>query len=108
MTLVVLDFHKARKTCAQTFWFAVQYGKPVPLSKVGVKRSDTWRPDKTHWEEIWEIPVGVRLVRVRISNRGNKNVEVYEVGPAMLELKKRLFYTEAELFLAKLGVEEDF
>jgi hypothetical protein len=77
MTIVKLDFHTARHTDAQTYWKVRLNGKSKALREVGKRLLSTESSQKTHWYEYWDIPLSadVKLIRVRISNRGNPHVE---------------------------------
>lgn len=86
MVKVWLEYHKSRKTLAETVWL-VDCGttRPVlrPVDKLFVILETTLAPNKTHWKELYDIPEGTRLVRVRRSNRGNIDCTVFVIKKEM-------------------------
>jgi hypothetical protein len=94
---VKLDYHVARKTDAQTYWKAKLDGKSKALSEVGKRLLTTESSQKTHWEEYWSVPADVKLVRIRISNRGNLHVEEVPVSAVAISPQ------EEEALMAALG-----
>jgi hypothetical protein len=99
MTIVKLDFHVARHTDAQTYWKARVNGKSRALKEVGKRLLSTESAQKTHWEEYWDIPLNadVKLVRIRISNRGNPHVEEVPVSAVVISSQ------EEEALMTLLG-----
>jgi len=85
MVYVTLDFHEARRTDAYTIWLVVKGKELIHLSKVGKLVETTVSSGKTHWEEVWDLPIDTILVRIRRSNRGNMHYRIYRVVENGLE-----------------------
>jgi len=90
--IVKLDFHKAVKTKAETYWriidpdgFEISFGHSEEMGYIKYLWTDKVA-GKTHWNEYFAVfnPF-IKLIRIRISNRGNISTETYR--PEQLEVK---------------------
>ncbi|MEM2260733.1 MAG: hypothetical protein QXY65_06670 [Candidatus Methanomethylicaceae archaeon] len=96
MTKVLLDFHKSRKTNAKTTWFYItEWKEPIEINdKMPTYKYSNKEYNKTHWEELHEISPNTKLIRVRVSNRGNITAQLYEVTIQGLQFIKILSENE--------------
>jgi hypothetical protein len=78
-----LERHEANKTGARTWWTIIYEGKEISIAKARelnlIQRiGTTVDGKKTHWIEEYEVinPL-IKLVKHRITNRGNYHRTVY-------------------------------
>jgi hypothetical protein len=105
MTIYKLDYHRAYKTNAYTWWYIVDANENViPIldaEKEGLIKvvHDTFRAGKTHWFRYVEVlePEGIKgFIRERESNRGNitrqiftlQEMEQFKANPEEIPIKK--------------------
>jgi len=80
MVRVWLEYHKARKTSASTEWYVyVSTDELVPIRKIFEPLESTYDPKKTHWTELYDIPEGTIVVRIRRTNRGNIRYDEFTI-----------------------------
>lgn len=89
--LVRLDFHVARKTDAYTTWRVRVGGGSISVEEavergLMIPKGSNKNYFKTHWDELYLVDPSVRLVRVRMSNRGNLHVNDFD--PRELEVRE--------------------
>ena len=73
-TALVLEFHRARKSCAETD-HVIEPRDAVEFIDSSAHGS------KTHWTEVYKVIKPCRVKTVRITGRGNRYEEVIEVQP---------------------------
>ena len=71
---------RARKTGAETEWYVyVSTDELVHIKSVFEPLESTYSPGKTHWRELYDIPEGTVIVRIRRTNRGNIRYDEFTI-----------------------------
>lgn len=83
---VRLNVYTSKTGKTATWWVALKDGVEVPLSEVGQCIYTNADYPRTRWWEIWEIPVGVKLVRKRVTSRGEVIKKVINPEAVRVEL----------------------
>ena len=109
--ILKLDYRKAIRTCARTFWRIAVPGKLIDLKEAadgGIVKIifSTWTRNKTHWNEYIQVlrPSFIKgFMRVKISKRCNISSEFYTID----EMEGLFRPTKSEYFALKILMDEE-